>query len=138
MPDLKDLGRRFYDEVFVKGDLAVLDELVDDGFVEHEPFPGLGSDKAGLVEFVQLMRRAFPDVSVEVIAMTTEGDEVWSQAVMRGTHDGEFMGIPATGRSIEVAMIDRVRVRDGKAVEHWGITDTLSMMQQLGVVPETP
>ncbi|MGH8983514.1 MAG: ester cyclase [Acidimicrobiia bacterium] len=136
MADLKALTRRFYDEVFTNGDLSVLDELVDDGFVEHEAFPGMSNDKAGLRDWIRMMHEAFPDVSMEVVALAGEGDEVWAQAVMRGTHKGEFMGIPASGKSVEVPTIERVRIRNGKAVEHWGVTDTLTMMQQLGVVPE--
>jgi steroid delta-isomerase-like uncharacterized protein len=138
MTDLKALSRRFYDEVFVKGDMAALDELVDDDFVEHEEFPGMSSDKAGLRTFVTTMREAFPDVSVEIVSIAVDGDEVWTQAVMRGTHRGEFMGVPATNRAIEVPMFDRVRIRDDKAIEHWGLTDSLALMQQLGVVPEEP
>jgi steroid delta-isomerase-like uncharacterized protein len=136
MADLKALGMRFYDDVLVGGDLSLLDELVDEGFVEHEAFPGMSTDKAGLATFVTTMHDAFPDVSIEVLAMATDGDEVWSHAVLRGTHHGEFMGIPATGRAIEVAMIDRVRVRDGRAIDHWGVTDTLTMFEQLGVLRE--
>lgn len=138
MADLKAIGRRFYDEVLTKGDVALIDEIVDDDFVEHEEFPGLTSDKAGVTVWVGMMREAFPDLSVEVVAMVTEGDEVWTQGVMRGTHRGEFMGVPASGRSVEVPMVDRIRFRDGRVVEHWGVTDTLAMMQQLGAVPEEP
>ena len=67
--------------------------------------------------------------------MAADGDEVWIHHVSRGTHKGEWMGMPATGKSIEVAAIDRVRVRDGRMTEHWGVTDIMTMMQQLGAVP---
>jgi steroid delta-isomerase-like uncharacterized protein len=136
MADHKALTQRFYTEVFNKGDLDALDELVDDGFVEHEEFPDIPPGKEGLKVFVTTTRTAFPDLRFDVEAMVTEGDEVWVHGVMRGTHQGEFLGIPATNRKIEVATIDRIRIRNDKAVEHWGVTDTLTMMQQLGVVPE--
>lgn len=138
MADLKALCQRFYDDVMTKGDLEALDELVDEAFVDHEEFPGLSNDKAGMITWLTMMREAFPDFSMEVVAMVNEGDEVWAQAVVRGTHQGEFMGIEPTGRSVEVPAIDRVRLVGDKAVEHWGVTDTLLMMQQLGVVPEEP
>ncbi len=138
MADLKALTRRIYDEVFTKGDLALADELVADDFVEREEFPGLSADKAGFVAWLTMMRNAFPDLSMDVAVMASDGDEVWAQAVMRGTHQGEFMGIPASGRSLEVPVMDRIRFRDGTVVEHWGISDSLGMMQQLGVVPEQP
>ena len=136
MADNKALTQRFIDEVFNQGNLATVDELVDDGFVEHEEFPGISADKAGLKTFVTTLRDAFPDLSFEIVAMVADGDEVWIQNISRGTHKGEWMGIPATGKSIEVQAIDRVRVRDGRMVEHWGVTDVMTMMQQLGVVPD--
>jgi steroid delta-isomerase-like uncharacterized protein len=122
MADTKALTQRFYSEVFNKGDLDVLDELVDDGFVEHGEFPGIPPGKEGLKAFVTTTRAAFPDLVFDVEAMVAEGDEVWVHVVIRGTHQGEFLGVPATGRTIEVATIDRIRLRNDKAVEHWGVT----------------
>lgn len=138
MAELKALAQRFYDEVMAKGDLNALDALVDDTFVDHEEMPGLTNDKAGVRDFVTMVRDAFPDLSVEVVAMAVDEPEVWAQVVMRGTHRGTFMGIPATGRAVEMPMFDRVRFRDDRVVEHWGLSDNLLMMQQLGVVPEEP
>lgn len=138
MGDLKSVAERFYGEVMNGGDLDAFDEIVDDSFIEHEEFPGLTANKEGVRTWLSMMRDAFPDFSVDVDAMVSEGDEVWTQGTMRGTHKGEFMGIPATGKAVEVAVLDRVRFRDGKAVEHWGVTDSLAMMQQLGVIPEEP
>jgi len=141
MTDLKSLGQRFYDEVFNSGGvaaLAVLDEILADDFVEHEEVPGFAPDKAGVIEFFSTMHRAFPDISVEVKAMAVDGDQLLTHAVMRGTHRGEFMGIPATGRKVEVGFADRTRFRDGRAVEHWGVTDMMAMMEQLGVMGQEP
>jgi steroid delta-isomerase-like uncharacterized protein len=141
MADLKSLGRRFYDEVFNSGDvaaLAALDEILADDFVEHEEVPGFTPDKAGVTEFFSMMHRAFPDISVEVTAMAVDGDQLLTHAVMRGTHRGEFIGIPATGRTVEVGLADRTRFRDGRAVEHWGVTDMMAMLQQLGVMDPEP
>lgn len=137
MTDLKSIGRRFYDEVFNKGDaaaLTALDEILADDFVDHEELPGFTPDKAGTTEFFSMMHQAFPDVSVEVKAMAVDGDQLLTHAVMRGTHQGEFMGIPATGRKVEVGVADRTRFRGDRAVEHWGVTDMMAMMEQLGVI----
>ncbi len=71
-----------------------------------------------------------------MVATAVDGDEVWIQSTATGTHKGDFNGIPPTGKKIEVGMFDRIRTRDGKAVEHWGQSDDLKMMIQLGVVPE--
>src|SRR5262245_37835188 len=133
MADHKALATRFYDEVFGKGDMDAFDELVDDSFVEHEEIPGASPDKAGLAAFVQTTREAFAPFSAEIVAVAEDGDEVWVQGVMHGTHSGEFLGIPPTGRTIAVPFFDRVRIRDDKAVEHWGVTDFAALMEQLGV-----
>jgi predicted ester cyclase len=134
--DLKAMAKRFNDEVLSKGDLGVIDELVSDDFVEHEEFPGLPPGKPGLKEFVTSLRTAFPDLEVETLAVVAEGDEVWCHSRCTGTHQGEFAGVAPTGKAISISMIDRVKVRDGMVVEHWGVTDELTMMTQLGVVPE--
>jgi predicted ester cyclase len=134
--DLKVLARRFNDEVFMQGKVEVIDELVADDFVEHQPFPGLEPTKEGLKKFVQLFHAAFSDIKVETLSVGTDGDELWVHSVFTGTHTGDFAGIPPTGKSVTLAMMDRVVVRDDKAIEHWGVSDDLGMMTQLGVVPE--
>lgn len=132
---LKLLAKRFYEEVLNHGEIAVIDELIADDFVEHESMPGVPSTREGVGVWVALMRSAFPDLVVTVNNVAVEGNEIWVHSVIRGTHLGTFMGIPATGRPVEIAGFDRVRVRDGKAVEHWGITDNLALLQQLGQIP---
>lgn len=134
--DPKALARRFNDEVMNQGRLEVLDEIIADDFVEHQEVPGMPSGKEGVRAFVTMFRDAFPDLKVETLGLVAEGDELWMHSVMTGTHEGDFAGIPATGKRVSLAMIDRVRVRDGRAVEHWGVSDDLGMMTQLGVVPE--
>lgn len=134
--DLKKLAERFNDEVLSQGKVEVIDELVHDDLVEHMEFPGVEPGKAGLPQFVKIFRDAFPDLKVTTDAVIVEGDEVWVQSTTTGTHKGEFMGIPATGKKVSVLGFDRVKTKDGKAIEHWGMTDDLAMMTQLGVVPE--
>jgi steroid delta-isomerase-like uncharacterized protein len=130
------MARRFNDEVMSQGKLEVIDELVADDFVEHQEMPGMPTGREGLRAAMAMFRGAFPDLKVETLAVVTEGDELWVHSLATGTHQGELMGIPATGKMVSFAMMDRVRVRDGKAVEHWGVSDNLGMMTQLGVVPE--
>jgi steroid delta-isomerase-like uncharacterized protein len=130
------MARRINDEVLSQGKYEVIDELVADDFVEHESMPGMPEGKGALQAFTEMFRAAFPDLKVETIATAVDGDEVWIQSAATGTHQGEFNGIPPTGKKISITMFDRVRVRDGKAVEHWGLSDNLAMMTQLGVVPE--
>lgn len=132
----KDAVRRFYEEVVNQGKIELIDELVSPDVVEHEEFPGLGGDRESVKQFFKMFRNAFPDVRFTVEDLIEEGDKVVSRATMRGTHKGEFMDIAATGKSVEVALIDILRIdSDGKVAEHWGLTDTAAMMQQLGVMP---
>jgi predicted ester cyclase len=134
--DIRTLPERFYREALCQGRIEVIDEFVADDYVEHQIFPGLTQDKEGLKGFIKMNRDAFSDLNVEILKIVVEGDEAWVHAVMTGKHTGELGGIPATGKSVRLEMVDRVRFRDGKAVEHWGVSDDLGMMTQLGVVPE--
>ncbi|MEX0666100.1 MAG: ester cyclase [Acidimicrobiia bacterium] len=137
MADLKALAKRFNDEVMSKGNFDTIDEIVAEDFVEHQELPpGVPPGRAGLHAFVKMFRDAFPDLKVETVSAVVEGDEVWMQSLLTGTHKGELAGVPATGKKVSVAMFDRVKVRDGKAVEHWGVADDMGMMTQLGVIPE--
>ncbi|MCJ7437334.1 MAG: ester cyclase [Acidimicrobiia bacterium] len=138
MADLAALARRINDEVLSQGKVEVIDELIADDFVEHQAMPGMPSGKEALKAFTEMFRAAFPDLKVETVATAVDGDEVWIQSVMTGTHKGEFNGIAPTGKKVSVEMFDRVRTRDGKAVEHWGVSNDLGMMTQLGVIPEHP
>jgi predicted ester cyclase len=134
--DLKAMARRFNEEVMSQGRLDVIDELVADDFVDHQVPPGVSPDREGLRSMMAMFRSAFPDLKVETLAVALDGDELWVHSLATGTHQGELMGIAATGKPVSFAMMDRVRVRDGKAVEHWGVSEDLGMMTQLGVVPE--
>ena len=128
----KAIMRRIFDEVFNEGNLALVDELVAKDSIEHE---NNAHGAEGFKQTVAVFRTAFPDIQISVDDMIAEGDKVVARITMRGTHQGEFMGIPATGKTIAVQGIDIVRFANGKAVEHWGVTDSAAMMAQLGVAP---
>lgn len=129
--------RRFMEEVLVGGDVDLVDELADPKFVEHEELPpGVPQGREGIKGFVQLYHQGFSDIGAEIQDMVEDGDTVWVRWTMRGTHTGEFLGIPPTNKAFEITVIDIVRFQDGKAVEHWGVTDTARMLTQLGVMPE--
>lgn len=128
--------KRFYDEVMGKGNLKAIDELVADDFVEHyAPDPRFPANKAGLHQGMNMFRVAFPDLQITIEDLIAKGDKVWAYTTMRGTNKGEFMGMPATGKKVEVKGFDIVRFVDGKAVEHWGLNDDYNMLVQLGVIP---
>jgi steroid delta-isomerase-like uncharacterized protein len=83
-----------------------------------------------------MYREAFPDLRATVEEIVEEGDRIAVRATFTGTHDGEFMGIPASGRTISIQAMDVVRVVDGRAAEHWGVTDVMGLMQQIGAIPQ--
>jgi len=128
--------RRAY-ELLNAHDVDGFVELLAEDFTEHEEFPGLPPTRDGVRQFFETTLAAFPDLRFEPQDVFAGGDRGIGRVRWKGTHRGEFMGIPPTGRQIDVQVIDIVRFGpDGKAVEHWGVTDSLAMMQQLGVVPE--
>jgi steroid delta-isomerase-like uncharacterized protein len=136
--DLETTVRRFYDSVNA-GDFERFGELMSEDFIEHEETPGLAPTKEGVLEFFRMYRVAFPDMRMDVEEVLISGDKTVVRARVTGTHKAEFMGMPATGRGIDVQLIDIMRFgNDGLAHEHWGVIDVLAMMQQLGAVPEGP
>ena len=129
------VARRFYDEVLNKGKVNLIDELATPDFVEHEEIPGIEPNLAGVKMFINAIRTGFPDIKATVNDVISQGDKVVCHVTMRGTHKGTFLDIPATGREINVNAIDIMEFREGKASAHWGVTDNLTMMTQLGIVP---
>jgi steroid delta-isomerase-like uncharacterized protein len=134
----KQIARRVPEEVFGKGNLDVVDELVADDFVNHDPSipPEVPGGREGLKTFAQVYLTAFPDLKIKVDDQVAEGDKVVSRWSASGTHQGELMGIPATGKQSEVTGITIDRIVGGKIVESWNNWDTLGLLQQLGVVPQ--
>ena len=127
--------RRLYDFINA-GDIDGFARQLADGFVEHNEIPGIPPTKAGVVQYFQIMIRAFPDLRMDVQDVIASGDKAVARVRVAGTHQGEFMGIPATGKSAAVDLIDITRFGDdGLAREHWGVVDQLAMLQQLGVIP---
>jgi steroid delta-isomerase-like uncharacterized protein len=137
MPDGTGMIKRFYTEVVGDGNMALIDELVSDDFVDHDPMPGQSPRKDGVSFFVKTMRAAFPDLKATVMEPAlVDGNLEALYVVLAGTHQGELMGVAATGRSVKFSGIDIIRVDGGKVVEHWGATDIMALMQQIGAVPE--
>ncbi len=127
--------RRLYEEVFGRGNMTVADEILAADFVEHEAFPGMEPGIEGFKQMVSAARSAFPDFRLTAEDLIAEGDRVAVRYTMTGTHRGEFMGAAPTGNQIKVSGMEVARFAGGKVVEHWGNTDTLGLMQQLGLMP---
>jgi steroid delta-isomerase-like uncharacterized protein len=130
--------RRMYDLISA-GDVDGFGDLLADDFVEHEVSPGLDPTKEGVKTFFRMYISAFPDLRFDAQDILVSGDKVVARARATGTHRGEFMGMPATGKSVDVELIDILRFGDdGLVHEHWGVFDVLGMLQQLGAIPEGP
>jgi len=128
--------RRFVDEVQSKHNLDLIDQLFTDDYVNHyagsvQPGP------EGAKQFFAMVFKAFPDLHGTIHAQTAEGDKVWTRKSFRGTHLGPFMGVPATGKPIAFDVIDVFRIKGGRIAEHWGVSDMLRLMQQIGPSPVT-
>jgi steroid delta-isomerase-like uncharacterized protein len=122
---------RFIQELFSEGRLEAADEYLADGFVNHDPFPGFPPGRDGMKQAGALFRAAFPDWHSTVHELLAERDKVVERFTARGTHRAEFMGIPATGRSVEMDGINIFRLEDGRIVERWGVLDQAGLMQRL-------
>jgi steroid delta-isomerase-like uncharacterized protein len=137
--DNKAAERRWYEEVWGKHNLAVVDELVAPDVVEHNPLlPGQGEGREGYKQTLQTTFAAFPDVQSTIEELLAEGDLLVVRWIARGTHRGAFLGIPPTNQPMTSSGIDIIRYREGKRVETWRQWDALGMMQQLGVAPPPP
>ncbi|MEO7397410.1 MAG: ester cyclase [Ilumatobacteraceae bacterium] len=128
--------RRVYDRLNA-GDIDGFADLIADDAVEHEELPGLEPAKAGITTFFRAYLAAFPDLRMDAQDVLESGDKVVARVRATGTNQGDFMGMGATGKRIDVQLIDIMRFGDdGLMHEHWGVMDSLTMMQQLGLVPD--
>jgi steroid delta-isomerase-like uncharacterized protein len=128
--------RRMY-ELISAGEIDRFGDLIADDFVEHEEaLPGMERTKNGVKQLFHVLRAAFPDLRMEPRDVIVSGDKAVARVTATGTHQAEFMGMPASGRTVDVQLIDIIRFGDdGLAREHWGIFDQMTMMQQLGAIP---
>jgi steroid delta-isomerase-like uncharacterized protein len=126
-------------ELLSAGDVDGFGDLLAEDFVEHDEAPGLEPSKEGVKQFFRMYLAGFPDLRMDPQDILVSGDKVVARTRGTGTHEGEFMGMPATGRTVDVELIDIIRFEDdGLAHEHWGVFDALKMMQQLGAIPGPP
>ncbi|GAF45437.1 ester cyclase [Rhodococcus wratislaviensis] len=134
----KAVVRRNTEEVQGGGDFEVFAELFDDDFRDHTPQPNMIPTKEGVRGLYQALRTAFPDFHAEIHWQAAEGDLVTTFKTYHGTHRGTFLGVEPTGREIQFETVDVMRVRGGRIVEHWGVANLFSLMQQLGGFPSAP
>lgn len=123
--------RRLMEEGFSNGDLAVVEELISPGCVEHQRGNAPGVE--GVKRVVSTLRGWFSDFRIEIEDVVANDDTVWFRNRATGTNTGRFLGFEATGRPIDITVFDVVRIEGGRVVEHWGVPDQLGVALQLGL-----
>jgi steroid delta-isomerase-like uncharacterized protein len=130
----KTLVNQFLDAQH-QGDLALVEKLMAPGFRLYLPNSPQPMDREGTKHFFAMFHAAFSDESYTLEDQMAEGDLVATRVTVRGTHQGEFMGIPPTNRQVTISGIGIHRITGGRITAHWPVPDLLGMMQQLGVIP---
>ena len=131
----KTVVRRFVDEYQTGADERAFAELLHPDVLDHSRPPGLAPGADGVRQQFDGFRAAFDGFRAEILDQIAEGDKVVTRKVFRGTHRGSFQGVEPTGTAVELQVIDIVRVRDGRIVEHWNCVDRLGLLAQLGALP---
>ena len=134
--DNKTIVARYAEDVWNNGNLTAVDEYIAADYVRHDPgIPMQIRGPEGIKQLAAMYRAAFPDIHFTADLMIAEGDKVAGRWMVRATHQGELMGIPATGKPVSITAIEIYRFVKGKIAEQWVVVDNLGMLQQLGVVP---
>ena len=135
----KQIVQRIFDEFWRAGKTNVLDQLLATDITNHElskePVSGRDAYKQWANGFRQATATGFPDLRIDLDALVAEGDLVTKRWTFRGTHTGEYMGLPTSGKPVVMAGITIYRVQDGQVRETWWNYDALGMMQQMGAIP---
>lgn len=130
----ESLVRQGYENGFNERKLEIFDEIIAPDFIDHEAPDQTLRGPNQVKEIVRWLAAGFPDFRIQVEDLVADGDQVWVHVTGSGTHEGEFQGLPATGRHFEARSVDMWQVRDGKLAEHRAVRDDLSMMRQLGAL----
>ena len=126
---------RYSEEIYNRHNAAAIDRLIAEDFRHHASFP-TPSGREGFRQFIGGFWQAFPDVTSTDKEMVIEGDKIAVLYVMRATHEGAFMGIPATGKRVEVKGLSVYRIENKQIAEEWAHPDLMSLMQQIGAASE--
>ena len=128
----KQIVIRFNKEYVEQGNEHSFYELVSEDVVNHSAPPGTSKGSDGMIHFLQhVLRTGFPDLTVDILDQVAEGDIVTTRKAIHATHSGDFMGIPPTGKKVVINVIDMIRLKQGKYIEHWGMSNLAEVMAQL-------
>ena len=128
----KDTVGRFNREVIEQGSASAFRDLMDPQFIDRTAPPGVPNGPEGMLfAFNNVLRPAFPDLKVVIHEQVAEGDKVTTRKTITGTHRGELFGIAPTNQAVSIEVIDIVRLKDGRYIEHWGINTMSSVVAAL-------
>ena len=130
----EEIFRILIEDGFSNGHSTVFDTYSSPDFVEHQ-YGFNPPNKEGVKKAIKALHDAFPDFSLTIEDLIMEGDKVWGRMTGRGTHQRPFGPLPPTGKTFEITVIDIMRFKEGKLIEHWGVPDRLALMEQLGMKP---
>ncbi len=132
----KAIIRRWWEAINQGNADTIIDDIYTADYTLHDPSlpePVVGTQ--GVHEFIANVTAAFPDLQMTMDDLVAEGDRVVQRLTARGTHQGEFLGVPASGKTITIWLLVISRMADGKVAEEWQMIDALTLMQQIGAVP---
>lgn len=128
----KAIVNRFNYEFIGQGNLQSFKELVAEDVYNHSAPPGASTGPDGMIYFiVEVLRKGFPDIRVEIFDQVAEGDRVTTRKALHATHAGEFMGIPPSNKKVVINIIDIIRLRNGKYIEHWGLSNLPEVIAEI-------
>lgn len=123
---------RFNHEFVVAERMEAFNELMAEDFIDHSALPGVSNGRDGILHFVlNILKKAFPDLRVDILDQVAEGDKVMTRKVFTGTHTGEFLGIPPTNQEVAIKVIDIITLRDGQYTEHWVESNFMEILARL-------
>lgn len=131
----KAIAYRYMEEFWNAGNLAVADEIIAIGFVNHSPVPGETPDREGMKQSVSAFHAGFSDLRFATEDMVAEGDRVALRGTFQGSHTGAFTGISPTGKDVTMTWFIILRIEEGKITDRWANFDELGFLAQLGALP---
>ncbi|HSS79149.1 MAG TPA: ester cyclase [Thermoanaerobaculia bacterium] len=131
----KSIVQRLVVEAQQDGHLAVVDEILSPEFVDHTPLQGVPPTRDGVKVLFAALQAAFPDLRVTIHDQVAEEDRVVTRKTLAGTHNGAFLGVPATGKQVSMDVIDVLRFSGDQVTDHWAAFDQLSLLVQMGALP---
>jgi len=128
----KKIVQRFNKEIIEQGNLDSFKELVAENCINHSAPTGSSKGPDGMIYFLfHILRKGFSDLKVEIIDQVGESDKVVTRKIIHATHSGEFMGIPASNKKVDIHIMDIIRLKEGRYVEHWGMSNLESISKEI-------